>query len=112
MVANNSQMRPLQTEIHIIGYRGSGSCHHRTCFQRKLPKTKAPPLSRRRRSKPISMMRSNPMSETNETIIVGLVLSKLTRMQVFDSVDHVARSYGCQVSQAGLKQSKLKFHPY
>ena len=101
MAAIKSQMRPLRTEIHISEYHDSENCHHHTCFQRKRPKTKAPPVLRRRRSKPASMMRSNPMSETNETIIVDIVLSKLTRTQVFASGDHAERSYGCQISRAG-----------
>ena len=57
----------------------------------------------------MSMTRSNPMSDTKETITVDLVLSKLTRMQVFASGDHSARSYSCHVSRAGPKQSTLKF---
>ena len=77
-----------------------------------VPKQRNLPASQCRRSKPMSMMRSNPMSETSEPITAGLVLSKLCTMQVSASGDHVERSFGSQVSQAGPKQSKLKIHPY
>jgi hypothetical protein len=60
----------------------------------------------------MSMMTSNTMSETSEPITVGLVVSKLRMRQVAASGDHVERSYGCQVSRAGPKQSELKTHPY
>jgi hypothetical protein len=111
-VASKSQIRPLRTVIHISEFASttaSGNCHHRTCFQSLRPKAKAPP---RRGSKPMSMIRSKPMSETREQIIAGLVLSMLSTTQVSASGDHVERSYGCQVSQAGPKQLKLKIHPY
>lgn len=51
----------------------------------------------------MSMMRSNKTSEKSEARIVGLVLSKLSRAQVFAWGDHVERSYGFQVKQAGPK---------
>jgi hypothetical protein len=73
---------------------------------------KAPPSSRRRRSKPMSMMRSNAMSAKSEPITAYLAPSKLAMTQAFASGDHLARSCGCQVSQASPKQSKLKVHPY
>jgi hypothetical protein len=60
----------------------------------------------------MSMMRSNPMSETSKPITAGLVLSKLCTTQVSASGDHVERSFGSQVSRASPKQSKLKIHPY
>ena len=60
----------------------------------------------------MSMMISNAKSEENELILEYLVLSKLVIMQAFASGDHEARSYGCQVSHAGPKQSKMNIHPY
>lgn len=66
----------------------------------------------RARSKPTSMMTSNKTSVTSEAMILGLVVSKLGRTQVFASGDHSERIYGCQVSLAGSNQSKLKIHPY
>jgi hypothetical protein len=61
------------------------------------------------RSKPMSMMKSKAMSVVSEPITVGLVVSKLSRAQVFSSGDHVERSYVCQVSLAGSKQQQLEF---
>jgi hypothetical protein len=58
----------------------------------------------------MSMMRSNPMSKTSEPITAYLMLSILNMVQAFASGDHLARSYGCQVSQVGPKQSKLNIH--
>jgi len=115
MVASKSQMRPLRTEIQISEFgsiTASENCRHRTCFQRRRPKPKAPPASRRRRSKPMSMMRSNATSETSEPTTLGLVVSKLRVRQAFASGDHAERIYGCQVSRAGPKQPKLEIYPY
>jgi hypothetical protein len=55
----------------------------------------------------MSMMTSNTTSVTREAMILGFVVSKLDRTQVFASGDHSERSYGCQVSLAGSNQSKL-----
>jgi hypothetical protein len=60
----------------------------------------------------MSMMRSNTTSVTSEAMILGLVVSRLSRTQVFASGDHAERSYGYQVSLADSNQSKLKIHPY
>ena len=51
----------------------------------------------------MSMMRSNPLLETSEPTIAGLVLSMLATTQVTASGDHVERSYGSQVSRPGPK---------
>jgi hypothetical protein len=83
-----------------------------TCFHRRRNKPNAPPPFKRRRSRPMSMMRSNTTSVMSELRIVGLVLSKLSTVQVFCSDDHVARTYGCEVSLPGPKQSKSNIHPY
>jgi hypothetical protein len=74
----------------------------------------APPASRRRRSKPTSMMRSNVRSEKSEPITAYLVASKLVMVQRFASGDHLARSYGCQVSQVGptVEIETTKLHLY
>jgi hypothetical protein len=112
-VANKSQMRPYE-QSHINEFRSTTAGenrHHLTCFQRVRPKAKASPASRRRRSKPMSMMKSNARSETSEPIIAGVVLSTLNRVQAFAPGDHTARSYGSWVSRAGPNQSKLKIHP-
>jgi hypothetical protein len=111
-VASKSQIRPFQVRTQISEFgsiTASGDCRHRTCFQSVRPTANAPP---RRGSMPMSMIRSNPMSETSEPIIAGLVLSKLSTTQVTVSGDHEERSYGSQVSRTGLKQSKLRIHPY
>ena len=107
-VASKSQIRPFRTEIHVSEFgstTASGNCHHRTCFQSVRPKANAPP---RRGSKPMSMMRSNPMSETSEPIIAGLVLSMLTTVQVTASGDHVERTYGCQGKPSRSKTVEIE----
>lgn len=60
----------------------------------------------------MSMMRSNITSVKSTAKVASLVVSKLSGRQVLATGDHVERSYGCQVSQACLKQSKLEIHPY
>lgn len=77
--------------------------HHRTCFQRMCPKSNGPAASMRRRSTPLIMMRSNTTSVTSELITEGLVVSKLSRPQVFVSGDHLERIYGYQINLAYSK---------
>jgi hypothetical protein len=100
MVASKIQIRPFRTEVRVSKF-GSITAEEnclRTCFQSMRPKLKEPPAWRRRRSKPMNMMRSNTMSETSEPITVGLELFKLIMTQLFVSGDQVERIYGCQVS--------------
>jgi hypothetical protein len=51
------------------------------------------------------------MSETNEPIIAGLVLSKLSTMQVSVSGDHVERSYDSQVKPNRSKTVEIENSP-
>jgi hypothetical protein len=95
-VASKSQMRPLRTKNHVSKYgsiTASKNYHHRTWFQRMRPTPNAPPSPIRRRSKPMSMMRSNTTSVTSELIILGLLVSALSRTHAPFSSDHVERSY-------------------
>ena len=115
-VAIQSQTRPWRTEIHISEFgsvAASANCHHRTWFQRMRPKRRAPPDSSRMRSKPMSMMISNTTSVKSIEITESLLVPTLsTTRQEFAWCDHIERNYGCHVSQAGLKLSKLKNYPY
>ena len=105
--ASKNQMRPLRTENYIreLGsITDSENCRHRTCFHRKVPKAKLPPALRRRRSKPTSIMIHNVASVTSVPIILGVVISKLFKTQVFAAGDHVERICGCRrISRAGPK---------
>ena len=55
-------------------------------------------------------MSSNKMSVMSEPKIVALVLSKLSRTQMFDSGNQTERSYGCQISIADPKQLTENIH--
>jgi hypothetical protein len=110
MVASKSQMRPLRTEIRIteFGSITAGENCHAYLLSEDASQTKGTACieaARRRRSKPTSMMTSNPMSVESETRTVGLVVSMLRMRQALASIDHVERIYGCQVSLTGPKQS-------
>ena len=113
--ASTSQSRPCEQKIKSSEFENttaSGNYYRRTWFQRVRPMEKAPPSSRRRRSKPMSMTRSNAMSATSvprTAYLVAWLASKLVMMQACASGDHLERSYGCRVSQAGPKQWRLKF---
>lgn len=77
------------------------------------PKSNAPTALKRRRSTPLSMMRSNKTSVTSELITAGLVLSKLSRAQVFASCDHVERICGCQIKPSRSEIVDINnTHPY
>jgi len=89
----------------------SENYHHRTCFQRTRPKPNAAPDPISRRSKPMSMMRSNTTSATSELMILSFRLFGLSRMQELLSYDHVLRSYGYWISLACPKQSTLNILP-
>jgi hypothetical protein len=111
MVASKSQMRPLRTEIHISEFGSimeKENVYHRTCFQRMPPKPEVPPARTRMRSKPMSMIRSNTTSETREKTTLSLVLSKLSRAQVFASGDHAERIYRMAGKPSGSKTVKIK----
>ena len=113
-VAIQSQTIPWPTKIHISEFgsiAARAQCHHRTSFQRQ-PKRRAFPVSSRMRNKPMSMMRSNTTSVKSIKIKESLSVPTLsTTRQDFVSCDQLARNYGCQVSQAGPKQSNWKFTP-
>ena len=81
-----------------------------TCFKRTRPKPKLPPVSVRMRNKPMSMMTSNIMSAERTAKVESLEasLAKLRISQEFDSVDHEARTYSCQVNRTDPKQSELR----
>ena len=66
--------------------------YNRTCFQSRRPKPNIP-LSKRRRNKPTSIMRSNIMSAMVLERIVGLLLSVLGTSQVSSAGAHTERSY-------------------
>jgi hypothetical protein len=92
--ARKNQMRPLRAEIHINEFgsiAASENWRHRTCFQRNVPRGKSPSDPRRRRNKPTSIMIHNVESVTSVPITLGVVISKLSTMQVFAACDHVER---------------------
>jgi hypothetical protein len=104
--ASKNQMRPLRTENYIREFGSitdSENCQHRTCFHRKAPKAKLPPALRRMRSKPTSIMIHSAASVTSVAIILGAVLSKLVKTQVFAAGNHAERICGCRISRAGPK---------
>ena len=100
---NQKPNETLTNKIHVSkfgSFTTSENCHHRTCVQRMRTKPKSPPVLTRIRNKPMSIMRSSPMSVTRTAIEAILVLSRLTRRQAFASIDHVERNYSCRVSRA------------
>lgn len=112
-VASKSQLRPLRSKIHISRFRSSEKEPPHTCFQRMCPKSNAPTALKRRRSTPLSMMRSNKTSVISELITAGLVLCKLSRAQVFASGDHVERICGCQIKPSRSEIVDINnTHPY
>ena len=64
------------------------------------------------RNKPMSMVTSNTMSVKTMAMVEGIVLPKLSTAQVSATGNHAERTYGCQMSQAGSKYSKLKINQY
>jgi hypothetical protein len=107
-VATKSQMRPLRTEVNIRVSQPARNVHHRTCFQRTRVIPNAQPDSRRRRSKPKSMMRSNAMSVTSVPTTLTLVRSNWEIMHVFASGDHVERTYGLLGKASRTKSVKTE----
>ena len=83
--------------------RHSENLNHRTCFQRMRSKLNASPAPNRRRSNPMSMMKSNKTSAISEPIILGFMLNGLSRLQEWFTGDRELRTYGSRISQAGPK---------
>lgn len=71
-----------------------------TCFQRVRPKPNVLPVTRSWLNNPTSMMTSNKMSVVSEPKILYLVISKLSKAQVFSTGDQAERSYSFQMSIA------------
>jgi hypothetical protein len=67
--------------------------YSRTCVQSRRPKRNIP-LSRRKRNKPMSIVRSKVMSVVVLEMRVALLLSVLSTSQVSWAGAHAERSYG------------------
>jgi hypothetical protein len=107
-VATKSQMRPLRTEAHIRVSQSARTAHRRTCFQRTRAVPNAQPVSRRRRSKPKSMMRSNTRSVTSVLTMLGFVRLNCKIAHVFASGDHLERTYGVPGKANKTKAVKIE----
>jgi hypothetical protein len=62
-----------------------------TCFQRRRPRANDPPPSWRRRSSPMSTIRSKTMSVMRVTMILGLFFSVLSTIQSCRTGSHAER---------------------
>ena len=77
---------------HLMSSITAEKRFNRTCVQSRRPKLNIP-LSKRRRNKPTSMVRSNIMSVMVLERRVGLLLSELGTSQMFSAGTHAERSY-------------------
>src|SRR6266851_7720042 len=96
MVARKSQKIPLRTGSVSVDRepRLARRADTLTCLHIRRPRPYMPGLWKPRRSKPISIMRSNAMSVTRVVIMLSFVLWMLDTWQEDSRGFHVARTWG------------------
>ena len=94
MVAMKSQTIPLRTGSVLVDRkpRLARRADTLTCFHMRRPRPYMPGLWKPRRSKPISIMRSNAMSVTRVVIVLSFVLWMLSTWHEVSRGFHVART--------------------
>jgi hypothetical protein len=104
IVARKSQTIPLRTGSVSVDRepRLARRANTLTCLHMRRPRPYTPGSWKPRRSKPISIMRSNAMSVTRVVIMLSFVLWMSSTMQVDRRGFHVARIWGWDKSRRSV----------